>query len=461
MATGYLAIARRFGHDIDKDVHLMHEDVIDNLGKNFLGITIGCARCHDHKYDPVSARDYYALYGIFDSSRFSFPGCEPKGQPRDLVPLVPPEEIDAVMTPWRERKAAYDAAVAAAKEKSADATPEILPPEPGLEPVIPVAYAVVEGRPHDVPLQQRGEPEKPGEVVPRRWLEVFGGTPVPADAGSGRRELANWIATSPLAARVIVNRVWQWHFGAGLVRTPNDFGARGEPPTHPELLEALAAGFVAEGGRLKPLHRVIMATRAYRRESAASSGLVAADPENRLLARFQRRRLTAEEIRDSLLVASAELDRSPGAGHPFPPESTWKFSQHAPFSAVYDTPRRSAFLMVQRQRRHPFLALFDGADPNASTPVRQTTTVPTQALYFLNDPFFHEQAAGLARRLGGVPDEAARIAAGYSIAYQRPPSPAETERAARFIAAYPGTADDRWAAWARVLLASNEFLHVD
>jgi hypothetical protein len=298
-------------------------------------------------------------------------------------------------------------------------------------------------------------------VVPRRWLEVFGGTPVPADAGSGRRALADWIATSPLAARVIVNRVWQWHFGAGLVRTPNDFGTRGELPTHPELLEALAAGFVAEGGRLMPLHRAIMATRAYRQASVAPAELVAADPGNRLLARFPRRRLTAEEIRDALLVASAELDRTPGEGHPFPPESTWKFTQHTPFSAVYDTTRRSAFLMVQRQRRHAFLALFDGADPNASTPVRQTTTVPTQALYFLNDPFFHDRAAGLGRRVAALPDAAARIREGYRIAYQRPPSAAEAERVSRFIAAYPGSDDDRWTAWARVLLASNEFLHVD
>ncbi len=461
VATGYLAIARRFGHDIDKDIHLTHEDVIDNLGKTFLGLTIGCARCHDHKYDPVSSRDYYALYGIFDSTRFSFPGCEPKGAPRDLVPLMSADEIKARMAPWRERRDAYNAAVAAAKERSGDAPPEALPPEPGPEPVIPVAYAVAEREPRDAPLQVRGEPDKPGDVVPRRWLEVFGGPPVPPDAGSGRRELAAWIATSPLAARVIVNRVWQWHFGSGLVRTPNDFGSRGERPTHPELLDMLAAGFVAEGGRLKPLHRAIMATRAYRRASAASDELVAADPDNRWLARFSRRRLTAEEIRDTLLVASAELDRTPGEAHPFPPEATWKFTQHVPFNAVYDTTRRSAFLMVQRQRRHPFLALFDGADPNTSTPVRQTTTVPTQALYFLNDPFFHDRAAGLARRLGGSADEGARIVAGYRIAYQRPPSAAEAERAARFIAAYPGPADDRWAAWARVLLASNELLHVD
>jgi len=260
---------------------------------------------------------------------------------------------------------------------------------------------------------------------------------------------------------VIVNRVWQWHFGAGLVRTPNDFGARGEPPTHPELLEALAAGFVAGGGRLKDLHRAILATRAFRRSSIADARLLEADPEGRLVGRFPRRRLSAEEIRDSLLVAAGELDPTPAEGHPFPAEATWTFTQHAPFAAVYDTPRRSAYLMVQRQRRHPFLALFDGADPNASTPLRQTTTVPTQALYFLNDPFFHDRAAALARRLLALPDPAARIRAGYHSALQRDPSAAEADRAGRFLAAYPGDDAERFAAWARVLLASNEFLHVD
>ncbi|MFM8495775.1 MAG: DUF1553 domain-containing protein, partial [Planctomycetia bacterium] len=334
-------------------------------------------------------------------------------------------------------------------------------PDPGPEPVLPVAYAVVEGAVHDAPLHQRGDPEKPGPAVPRRWLEVFGGTPVGADGGSGRRALAEWVATSPLAARVIVNRVWQWHFGTGIVATPNDFGARGSPPTHPELLDNLAAGFVAEGGRIKALHRVIMATRAYRRASAAAVDPGDGDPDARWLSRFPRRRLRAEEIRDSLLVAAGQLDATPAAAHPFPPEATWTFTQHGPFAAVYETTKRSAYLMVQRQRRHPFLALFDGADPNATTPSRQKTTVPTQALYFLNDPFFHGQADALARRLAGRADRAERIGAGYRIAFQRSPTAAEADRAAGFLDTYPGSDEERLAAWARVLLASNEFLHVD
>ena len=563
VATGYLAIARRFGHDIDKDFPLTVEDVIDNLGKNFLGMTTGCARCHDHKYDPVTAKDYYALYGIFDSTRFAFPGCEPKGQPRDLVPLMTPDRVEALLAPWKAAVAARDAEAKRGAESAAPgrlqalidgkahklaegkvgegasvpmtgldgqpvrvalrkgealqlsvspggnhgadstlvewtietahpdadgsprrwsvadliprltaenpaaspdqsawcflhlaggpnylgerkeginghaelrawsagdtpsvfvnaseqpvpvwttlparsffvhpgpdrpvavawiapedgeyvvagriadahpagldgvsfalehlANPEFGPalvaagrmltaplPDPGPEPVIPMAYAVVEAQPHDAPLHQRGDPEKPGEAVPRRWLEVFGGAPVPSDEGSGRKAIGGWIAGHPLAARVMVNRIWQWHFGAGLVRSPNDFGSRGERPTHPELLEWLSRRFVDSRYSVKAMHRLIMTSAAYQRSSLLPAWPLERDPDNRLLARFTRRRLAAEEIRDSLLAASGALDLRPAEGHPFPPEKTWTFTQHNPFSAVYDTTQRSAYLI--------------------------------------------------------------------------------------------------------------------
>ena len=283
------------------------------------------------------------------------------------------------------------------------------------------------------------------------------------DGGSGRRQLADWIAGSPLATRVIVNRLWQWHFGAGIVRTPNDFGSRGEAPTHPELLEWLAARFEADGGSLKAFHRLVMDSAAYQRSGMAPGGTEAIDrdPDNKLLGRMIPRRLTAEEIRDSLLVAAATLDPTPAEGHPFPPESTWGFSQHAPFVAVYDSPRRSGYLMVQRQRRHPFLALFDGADPNASTPQRQTTTMPTQALYFLNDPFFHAQAAKVVQRVGAEGEAATGIGRLSRLLFQREPLPGEVERARKLLAAYPGEPGEGWGALARVLMASNEFLYLD
>jgi len=672
MATGYLAIARRFGHDIDKDMYLTIEDVIDNLGKNFLGLTTGCARCHDHKYDPITAEDYYALYGIFESTRFAFPGCEPKGQPRDMVPLISPDQVEAIMKPWREQNAKAEAEkkrraelMSAAQQAingaavgktqllanavveegqsvnfdvkkiavrkgeaiqltvlpggnhGADSTQvewmiresggaervwniadlvqsltrqnphpdrdaaqwcfiEITPTGPRFliekadsidgnsalkkwsngdtpsvfvnasdqqvmvwttlqaeaffmhpgpdrpvavawispfdgdvsitgrvadvhpakldgvsfdlqhiatpdygpamvalggtlmasvvevepSPVIPVAYAVVEATAKNARFQQRGDPEKLGDEVPRRWLTVFGGDALSEarEGHSGREDLAQWIVSSPLAARVMANRIWEWHFGRGLVPSSNDFGARGDRPSNPELLDWLAAKFVEDGFSVKSMHRLIMNSATYQRASIAPTS---DDPNNRLLAHFTRRRLTAEEMRDSLLAVSGQLDLLPAESHPFPEESTWTYTQHNPFNAVYETNKRSAYLMVQRQRRHPFLSLFDGADPNATTAARQTTTVPTQALYFLNDPFFHTQAAKLAESVQDAPNDEARLRNIYRKLLQRSPTQAEHEGATKFLNSYPVEENQKWSAIARILLASNEFVHVD
>jgi hypothetical protein len=290
---------------------------------------------------------------------------------------------------------------------------------------------------------------------------VLGGDPLPENAGSGRKQLSDWIASEPIAARVMVNRVWQLHFGQGLVRTPNDFGSRGDRPSHPELLDQLAAYFVQHGYSIKSLHRLIMNTAAYQRSSEANEEAARYDPENRFLSHFNRRRLTAEEMRDSLLAVSQQLDLTPSQSHSFPPEASWTFTQHDPFNAVYDTNKRSAYLMVQRQRRHPFLALFDGADPNASTPVRQSTTVPTQALYFLNDPFFHTQATQVATVLLKQPDDETRIRNLFRRSLQRDPTPNEQSRLVDFLKLYGASPEENWGAAARILLACNEFLYLD
>ncbi len=424
VATGYIAIARRFGFDTVADHHLTIEDTIDVLGKSVLGLTIGCARCHDHKYDPISAADFYALYGIFDSTRYPFPGCEKTRMPKDMIAL----------------------------------------PSTGL------AYAVTEAKPHDVAIHQRGDPKTPGEVVPRRFLELFGGQPVAAPAKtSGRLQLADWLTgpAGPLAARVMVNRIWQHHFGAGLVKTPSDFGTRGEPPSHPALLDFLARRFIESGWSVKAMHRLIMTSDAYRRSSGFHEANARIDPENVALWRFARRRLSAEEIRDTLLAVSGDLDRTPGAAHPFPDVKTWQFTQHSPFAARYDHNRRSVYLMTQRIKRHPFLALFDGPDANASTGIRHTTTVPTQSLYFMNDPFIHAQANSLATRLLRLENDDARLERAYRLFFGRLPSIRDREVNRRFL-------DDTlretkrsdglrsaWAAWLRVMFASNEFVCVD
>lgn len=335
---------------------------------------------------------------------------------------------------------------------------EVNLPDAGPPPVFPVAYAVADREAVNVRIHERGDPEKPGREIPRRWLTVFGGEAVPEASGSGRRLLSDQIADHPLTARVMVNRIWARYFGHGIVGSLNDFGSRGEAPTHPELLDFLASRFVRSGYSVRAVHRLILHTDAYQRQSAAPDP---ADPENRFLARYSRRRLSAEELRDSLLAASGALDLTPGESHPFPAEATWNFTQHNPFSAVYETNRRSAYLMVQRQRRHPFLTLFDGADPNASTPARESTAVPTQALYFMNDPFFHQQAQLLAVRLMQFDQDDIRLRQVCRKLFQRQPTDAERKRAESFLAKYPGNTEEKWSAFCRVLMAGNEFLFVD
>lgn len=450
IATGFLAISRRFGFDPENYFHLTIQDTVDTVGQTFLGLSLGCARCHDHKFDPVLREDYYALYGMFDSTRYAIPGSEKDKRPADLVPLVPPAE-------------AKSRTIEFAKKKSATAPYE-------------VAYAVMEGKPHNVRLQKRGEPRELGEEVPRRFLAILGGDPLPkSETGSGRLALADWLVRpeNPLTARVMVNRIWQHHFGVGLVATPNDFGNRGQRPTHPELQDYLAWRFQNEGWSIKAMHRLMVHSRTYQLASTPDERAAAGDPENKLLGHYRRRRLDAESIRDAMLFVSGKLDPSQGGPHPFPPVEKWGFTQHAPFAAVYDTNRRSVYLMTQRLKRHPFLALFDGADTNASTPIRGATTVPTQALYLMNDPFVHEQAAAFADRfLKARTGESARIQLAFEMALGRPPTPAEMDDAGRFLDAYRqrltktgGTAQNAeaqsWSAFARTMFARNEFLFVE
>lgn len=340
-----------------------------------------------------------------------------------------------------------------------------------------MAYGMAEGTPHNVRMQLRGEPDQPGEEVPRGLIKALGGGPLPENTrGSGRLELAEWLTRpeNPLTARVMVNRIWQYHFGRGLVKTPNDFGVRGLPPTHPELLDHLATRFVRSGWSVKDMHRLILLSASWQQSSFAAESMQAstAGIDTRdLLTHFPRRRLSAEEIRDSILAVSGELDLVPGKEHPFPSPLSWGFSQHGPFSAVYDHNKRSVYLMTQRLKRHPFLALFDGADPNASTADRLGTTVPTQALFFLNDPFVHARADAWAARLQSrFSDDTQRVEQAYRTALGRSATQEEMEESLTFLDACRTelslTGQDHidqraMAAFLRTLIGSNEFLHVD
>ena len=530
IATGYLAISRRFGSR-NNEFHLTIEDTIDNVGKAMMGLSVSCARCHDHKFDPIPTRDYYALYGIFNSTRYAFPGTEIYKFPKDMVPLTTnkteAEQLfkkqlelasldDRLEDLKRERRAlsppktrkqntnsvADAAAVEGAAEKvvKGEKAPmgSAQPTEKAKRTIEQVrdeveevenqlrqrdskplafnkAYAVSEGKAVNARVQRKGEPSSLGEDVPRGFLQILGGPEVKDSKDSGRDELAEWIADrkNPLTARVMVNRIWQQHFGKGIVQTPNDFGVRGKAPTHPELLDYLASRFVESGWSIKAMHKLIMLSQVYQLSSEDQPRNSLADVNNELLWRFNRRRLSAEEIRDAVLAVSGALDRSMGEAHPFPPENEYTFTQHKPFVAVYDSGRRSIYLMQQRIKKQPFLEVFDGADPNATTAERSLSTTAIQALFMMNAPFMHEQADKLAVRVGmAFPEEPRRIEYAYRLAVGRHPNKEEVRIGQEYLQQCRerlkelNTPAEQWqrgalASYMRVLLSGNEFMFLD
>jgi hypothetical protein len=324
--------------------------------------------------------------------------------------------------------------------------------------VVPEAVVVQDGGPkgtkhegfHDAHVSIRGNHKTPGKKVARRFPEILAGDRQPAiTKGSGRLELARWLtgADHPLTARVMVNRLWQHHFGEGIVRTPNNFGERGERPTHPELLDYLADRFVQSGWSVKDIHRVIMLSSVYQQCTLASEASRARDPDNRLFGRMNRRRLDAEAIRDSLLAVAGRLES--GMGGPGFREMT--------------VPRRTLYLMSVRTGANTsgFASLFDRADPGSIVEKRSVSTVAPQALFFLNDPFVTEQAAALAKRLSrdatGGPEDTVRGL--YKIVFGRLPTRAETAVGSQLLK--PAANVDSLERYCHIVLCTNEFLFVD
>ena len=498
VATGYLAIARRFGGGKQGEHHLTLEDTIDNLGRAVLGSTISCARCHDHKFDPFTMSDYYGLYGIFQSTRYPHPGAEGANRQEDLVPLIPQAEVDALLKAHREKIDLFTAEVKsleaalaeaskaeespekkanveAAKKAVADGTKRLADHQAQL-PVFDNAYSVAEGKPENAKLQLRGDPKRLGDEVPRHFPAILGGQVLPADnRTSGRLQLAEWVSDpqNPLTARVLVNRIWQHHFGKGIVQTPNDFGRQGKPPTHPELLDFLATRFIESGWSIKAMHRLILLSHTWQLASSNVAESTRLDPHNELFWHFTRQRLDAESIRDTLLFVSGDLDETSPGGHPFPAQNTWGFTQHNPFFAAYESRHRSVYLMQQRLRKNPYLALFDGADPNSSTAIRQPSTTPLQALFVMNGLLAHTAATKFAERLTtSSPEEAARVTLAYQLALNRAPTTDEQQDCTDFLQSYRSrltalkTPADQiesktWSAFARALLSGNELIFVD
>ncbi len=473
VATTFLVNGAWDRGDADKEKMLsdMVDDQIDTVGKAFMGLTLGCARCHDHKFDPLAQTDYYALAGIFYSTRMlqelGTKGGEITLQRR---PLAPAEQVD--------RRAALVRQVDALTARVADLdkkTPKTPADDPArlqllaerdrlkatLPPEIPMAMAVSEGGVpgslfpgvQNVPVHIRGSYTHLGPVVPRRMPGFLAAaSQPPITTGSGRRELADWVASAnnPLTARVIVNRVWQWHFGAGLVDTPNNFGMLSQPPSHPALLDWLTARFVADGWSLRKLHRRIVLSATYQQSGAAPPEQRIKDPDNRWLGRFAPRRLEAEAIRDAMLLVAGRLDLSPDG----------------PATDDLAVPRRSLYVQTARWDRSSFATLFDAANPDASGEGRGVSTVAPQALFLLNHGFVLAQAGHLAERLAREEplDPAARIRRAFLLLYGRPPDAAEMALARTIGAGSPSAPAADKAAWrdlAHVLLCANEFIYLD
>ena len=613
IATGVYVIGEWGTGDADKEKMLTDivDDQVDLTSRAFLGLTVACARCHDHKFDPISMQDYYGMAGIFFSSHIlPNPGAKTAGSPVLRIPLASREELDqraqeekrvealaaalpaaqltnlaknihgktgvhALQNPGRsdtpsltanlnDKEVKFITITMPARSIAVHPSPKAgvsiawkspvsgrvkvtgrvadadgncgngiewalhyqtnkiasgaidnggmasipaqhadvqsgdfvrlvispkgeyscdttlvdlqieqaahvwrlsedllaafergepsdvwfaydLGPKPPGPPPVPVAHGIQEGGTPksayegiaDVRIHLRGRYDKLGEVTPRRFPKILAGDEIPKLTGSGRLELARWIANpkNPQTARVMMNRMWQHHFGEGIVRTPNNYGKLGSPPTHPELLDYLALEFIKSGWSIKAMHRAIMLSATWQQSSVPTADVLKADPENLLFARMNRRRLESEAIRDSLLAVANRLDRATGGQA----------------ARALETPRRTLYIMTVRSERATFQCLFDAADATTIAEKRNVSTVAPQALFLMNNPFALEQADALAKRA----PEKDRVPWLYRTLYGREPSQRE-------IALGQAAAENSaWADYCHVLLCANEFVYID
>jgi hypothetical protein len=433
------------------------DDMLSTTSTAFLGLSVGCARCHDHKFDPISQADYYSLLGFLrniDGYGQQHTGGGGRGTGKITRPLATVSESsrwysqrEARLNELRQR--ASQASGTEAKQ-SAEARLKQAEAE---TPPFDFALAVAENGPKPRPTRilLRGDVQTPGAEVPPAFPGIFAQpTPTPPDRSNEatstgrRRQLAEWMSDprNPLTARVIANRVWQHHFGAGLVPTPDDFGVTGLPPSHPELLDHLASELVRQGWHLKALHRQIMTSRAYRMSSQARFARARhRDDANHLVWRQNLRRLDAEAIRDSVLTISGRLNPTRGGPSVFPTlpaevhttqDSAGKGWQDSPLP---EQDRRSIYLVVKRALKVPLLECFDAANGTSSIGQRTRTTVAPQALTLLNDPWIQIQAKAFANRVtreAGT-DRDRQIERAFALALQRLPTRAEAKAARNLL----------------------------
>jgi hypothetical protein len=466
------------------------DDIMVTTSAAFLGLTVGCARCHDHKFDPISQTDYYQLLAFMRSIHpYGLPhqGGGGRGTGQITRALAPPDEVAACaavrareLQPLRDQL--KQAGTNAETKKRIEAQIQRIEERP-----LPygTALAVNEEPARPTRVFYRGDVNAPGPEVEPAFPAVLGGARFVASAtgggaSSGRRlALARWIAGAdhPLTARVMMNRLWQHHFGRGLARTPNDFGRTGEAPTHPELLDYLASEFVAGGWHLKRMHRLILLSQAYQMSSRASAPAARlADESNELFWRQNPRRAEAEVLRDSLLAISGSLNARMGGPSVFP---TLSREVHATQdsagkgwgeSTPADQHRRTIYCFVKRALLPPLLDSFDYTTTTVPVGARAVTTVAPQALMLLNDQFVQDQGARFAARLRleAGPEATAQIRRAFALALQRAPAEAEVDAARRLLDTQRRLAKDQPEPERRALetfcvalLNLNELIYVD
>ncbi len=544
IATGFLALGPKGLNEKNKEQFRMDvvDEQIDVTTRAVTGVTVACARCHDHKFDPIAQRDYYAMAGIFKSTETYFGTAAAGGKNRNGTPLLtlagasvkaaaqaeaasPAPTVAtpnaaatdarlqqltankpaiaarlAKMTPAKREQAlarleqriggattgtsaaapAPDSKKVAAIDAKADKKKKGKGYAPAIKQEGELCMGVMEGKRTDTRILIRGEIDQPTDMVPRGFVQVLtnGDAPKISDSESGRLQLAGWLTapTNPLTARVAVNRIWLHLFGAGLVRSADNFGATGEKPSHPELLDTLAVQFEKDGWSVKKMIRSLVLIHTYQLSSAHDSFANETDPDNRLLWHASQRRLDAEAIRDAMLTASGQLDTTPPNGSVVASVGDGYIGKgiSPEIFSNFEGRRRSVYLPVVRDFVPGVLEVFDFAEPSLVVASRDTTNVPSQALFMMNNEFVREQANAMAKRiLATNADYPTRLNYAYHLALGRPSTAEERKRADQYLineakALIPLKKGDQnaaaqlaWATFCQALFASAEFRYVN
>ena len=435
------------------------------IGSAMLGVTLGCARCHDHKFDPIRQRDYYRMQAFFATTY------------QKDIPLATAEQ----QAEWKKKTASMEVELKSLRAKlktvsgeaSAVIEKQIMEKEAELPPPLAALQTVEDNAAQYTPVHvlARGDSSRPGDEVTMRPLGILlpeGKTEWDRQQPSPRLALAKWITDpeNPLTARVMVNRIWQNHFGTGIVATPNDFGRMGSRPSHPELLDWLADQFVGSGFRMKPLHRLILLSSTYQQDYLSETPAAAKekDPENKLLWRFPRRRLSAEELRDAMLAASGRLnpqESGPSVIVPIEPELVKLIYNPAQWRVNPDPNqfnRRSIYLFHKRNLRLPFLEVFDSPDMQLSCPRREQSTHAPQALELMNGEFSNSMTQAVAQRVEreAGPRADRQVDRAFRLVLGRAPNAQEKKSALEFLSGGAPLSE-----FALALFLVNDFLYVD